>query len=183
MFWSRGSRLCNPTMILTDIKLITNWLCSTPWPTPMVSLDSKQSMYVAPLRPQAERNLNRLIFTGCSTNTKWLSVIPKLQTDKQRDRRDTWGAVTTSKSFIKQIPLKSLYCGFTVRNGRTNRTCVRRRVLTSRCWVAEPRPGISQTDLTCLETHRDGVRDTSIQKCIPVANKNLFKEFGFNRID
>lgn len=39
-------------------------------PTPMLSLDSKQSMYVAPLIPHDERNLSRLIFTGCSTNTK-----------------------------------------------------------------------------------------------------------------
>lgn len=38
--------------------------------TPILSLASKQSMYVAPLTVQADRNLSRLIFTGGSTNTK-----------------------------------------------------------------------------------------------------------------
>lgn len=128
-----------------------------PRPTPMLSLDSKQSMYVAPLTLQADRNLNRLIFTGCSTNTKWFSVIPKLQTDRQAERQKGIRQQQWQRLEGVTDTNNALWVDFTAlcvhRETSTESTCGRRRVSTSNCWAAERAPGISPGDQTYLETH------------------------------
>lgn len=182
--WHSQAKYLSPCGPAPDLPPCCRWIQSSPcmWLLWRSKPTGTWAGWSSPAAPQTQNN--------CLSYRNYRQTIRErdrqIQIHKQQGQQLEGGEQPKNNQFLwlvwaKQVQLWSLdsvefivLCIHCEKWKNYLATCVRRRVLTSHCWVAERQPGISPGDLNCLK-HTVTVCDCSIVLwvCVHVIKSNL----------